>query len=349
MIDTDGPIAQTAAKIFADHGGRDALHAAEMGDTPTALWNALTENGLPVAWVGEANGGFGASPAETFGAIWESAIAGSPVPFAETLIANRMLDAAGLPPCEGAAGFALTGKLPTADIAFGAAVDKVVLFDDAQGEVAMFDNRRAKKHAGEEPVEALSPDGASRFVFSGQVAEASAPCVHDRRAFEALILTVRAVQMAATMEAALALSIDHVSAREQFGRPLSKFQAIQHQLAVAASECAASTMAATQAAAAYADNPDSAWHEAVVATVAIRHAVEAVTVPCHQVHGAMGYTQEYPLHHYTRRLWAWRDEMGNEHRWAQALGDELAGALTDSGPDAIWRGISAGDWRGLPV
>ena len=83
-----------------------------------------------------------------------------------------------------------------------------------------------------------------------------------------------------------------------------------------------------------------AWHEAVIAKVQIGHSVEAVTVPFHQVHGAIGYTQEYDLHHYTRRLWAWRDALGNEHHWSRLLGAELAAAS----PDHVWKGVTTGQW-----
>ena len=102
-------------------------------------------------------------------------------------------------------------------------------------------------------------------------------------------------------------------------------------------------MAATQAASSIAqhrDDPEKAWHEAVVAKVQIGHSVEAVTVPFHQVHGAMGYTQEYDLHHYTRRLWAWRDALGNEHRWSALLGAELAAPA----PADVWKGVTTGQW-----
>ncbi len=339
MINTDAMVAETAAKIYTDLCPREVPHAAEAGEYPQALWDALAENGLPLAWVSEDNGGFGAEYDEVFGAIWASAQAASPVPFAETLIANWMLDQAGLAPVEGSASFALSGPGPGADVPFGMHADKIVLFDEAHQEISLFDNRETDRSAED----ALSPDGATHFVFSGHVAEASAKTNLSRRAIEALVLTVRAVQMAAAMESALDLSIGYVSEREQFGRPLSKFQAIQHQLAVAASESAAATMAATQAASAIArnaNNPEAAWHEAVVAKVQIGHGVEAVTVPFHQVHGAMGYTQEYDLHHYTRRLWAWRDALGNEHHWSKLLGEELAA----TSPDDIWKGVTTGEW-----
>ena len=44
----------------------------------------------------------------------------------------------------------------------------------------------------------------------------------------------------------------------------------------------------------------------------------------HQVHGAMGFTYEHTLHHATRRLWAWREEFGNETYWAMRLGRMVA-------------------------
>ncbi len=338
MINTEGMVAETAAKIYTDLCGREVPHEAEAGNYPQTLWDALAENGLPLAWVSEENGGFGADYDEVFGAIWVSAEAASPVPFAETLIANWLLDRAGITIPDGASTFAfLEGK--TASIPFAEPAGHVAVYDTGKNEIALYKTADASAADGQ----ALSPDSDRRLDFSTATPVASAATNLSRRAVEALILTVRAVQMASAIEAALNLSIAYVSDREQFGRPLSKFQAIQHQLAVAASESAAATMAATQAASALArnaDDPEKAWHEAVVAKVQIGHSVEAVTVPFHQVHGAMGYTQEYDLHHYTRRLWAWRDALGNEHHWSKTLGAELA----VTSPDQIWKGVTTGAW-----
>ena len=57
----------------------------------------------------------------------------------------------------------------------------------------------------------------------------------------------------------------------------------------------------------------------------------------HQMHGAMGFTQEHRLHYWTRRLWSWRDEFGNEAYWARRLG----GAVAAAGADRLWYGITA--------
>ena len=50
----------------------------------------------------------------------------------------------------------------------------------------------------------------------------------------------------------------------------------------------------------------------------------------------IGFTQEYRLHHLTRRLWSWRDEAGSELGWAQVLG---TGLLT-GGPDDLWAALT---------
>ena len=67
-------------------------------------------------------------------------------------------------------------------------------------------------------------------------------------------------------------------------------------------------------------------------------AAQLVTAAAHQTHGAIGMTKEYPLHYLTRRLWAWRDEAGGHHRWA----DRLGAALVACGRDALYPAIQSG-------
>jgi len=64
----------------------------------------------------------------------------------------------------------------------------------------------------------------------------------------------------------------------------------------------------------------------------VGEAAGIVAEQAHQVHGAMGYTHEHQLHHFSRRLWAWRDEFGNETYWQQRLGTHLAGL----GAERVW-------------
>ena len=46
----------------------------------------------------------------------------------------------------------------------------------------------------------------------------------------------------------------------------------------------------------------------------------------------MGFTQEHPLHHATRRLWSWRDEFGSDACWQRRLGEAACAA----GGEALW-------------
>lgn len=332
-MDLDSLIAQTAAKIHTDHCTRDVLHGADI----RAYWDAVTDNGLHLAWARENAGGFGASLDEVAAAVWN--MTPSPLPFVETLIANKLLEHAGLDLAENAASFAIGSANDAQLIPMGAAVHGVILCDDSASSISHY---RAKD-AVTADTSYLSPDNDVMMDFSSSNPIQSAKTNVTLEMVQSIILTLRSVQMASAMDGALSMSIDYVSAREQFGRPLSKFQAIQHQLAVAASEVAAAAMSASQSISALdnmLDDPQNTWMQAAISKVQIGHSVEIATSAFQQVHGAMGYTMEYDLHHYTRRLWAWRDSLGNEHLWAQKLGQSLASKNSDQ----LWQGVTAGRW-----
>ena len=57
----------------------------------------------------------------------------------------------------------------------------------------------------------------------------------------------------------------------------------------------------------------------------------------HQAHGAIGFTWEYDLHFFTKRLWSWRDEFGNETEWNRLLGSHMV----EAGADRLWAEITS--------
>jgi acyl-CoA dehydrogenase len=121
--------------------------------------------------------------------------------------------------------------------------------------------------------------------------------------------------------------------RQQFGRPIAQFQAIQQQLAVLAGEVAACQRAA--------DSLNDALVslnrlDIAIAKARISEAVGAATEIAHQVHGAMGYTMEHGLNLRTRRLWCWRDEYGNEGYWQQAIGR----FVVSKGAENAWQTVT---------
>ena len=132
------------------------------------------------------------------------------------------------------------------------------------------------------------------------------------------------------MERILDLTLSYANEREQFGRPIAKFQAIQHNLAILAGEVAAAVRAGDAGIAALSTSRQRL--EIASSKARVNEAAGVVAEIAHQVHGAMGFTHEHQLHHFTRRVWAWREEFGNEIYWRQELGQHIAGL----GPDGVW-------------
>ena len=133
----------------------------------------------------------------------------------------------------------------------------------------------------------------------------------------------RAVQIVGALDAAAAMTVKHTAEREQFGRSLSKFQAVQHALAGVAGEIERARAAASLAVAAAADYGFAAPRTEFAITaarVAVGRAVTAVTTSAHQLHGAIGVTAEHPLWSVTLRAQAWADEFGTTAGYARRLG-----------------------------
>jgi acyl-CoA dehydrogenase len=133
----------------------------------------------------------------------------------------------------------------------------------------------------------------------------------------------RCVQIIGAIDAAAELSVAHTRDRVQFGRSLSKFQAVQHSLASMAGEIERARAAATLAVAAAADHgfdsPEAAY-AVTVAKVTLGRVVGQVTTIAHQLHGAIGVTIEHPLRLATMRAKSWADEFGSTGHYARLLG-----------------------------
>jgi acyl-CoA dehydrogenase len=141
----------------------------------------------------------------------------------------------------------------------------------------------------------------------------------------------RCVQVIGALDAARDLTVAYTSERVQFGRPLSKFQAVQHSLAEMAGEIerarAASELAIT-AATDFGFGNAATDYAVTVAKIATGRAVESVTTIAHQLHGAIGVTVEHRLWLFTMRARSWTDDFGTTMHYARRLG-RLALAADD--------------------
>ena len=124
--------------------------------------------------------------------------------------------------------------------------------------------------------------------------------------------------LAGAMKRCFDLTMGYANERVQFGKPIGKFQAIQHQLSVMAEHVAAGQMAAESAFGAAGRWPSVP--ACAVAKARTSEAAQLVAATAHAVHGAIGVTEEYDLQLFTRRLHEWRIDHGSEAHWHRALG-----------------------------
>jgi acyl-CoA dehydrogenase len=337
----------TATRLFAREISPALLREAEAGAWPASAWAALEEAGLPRAPVAEEHGGAGVPPADALALLQVAGAHAVPLPLAETMLAGWLLAGAGLPVPGGPltlapvtagetlrlersrTGWHLAGRVSRVPWGRHAVAAAVVAVCDGVARVAVLPAAAWRAAPGHN----LAGEPRDTLEISGSVAHA-APTTVSPEALLALGAVARTQQIAGALGELTTMTTGYAQDRVQFGRPIGKFQAVQQNLAVLAAQAAAALAAADLAAAAV------EGLRLVPIAAAKARAGEAAGIGAaiaHQVHGAIGFTQEHRLHLLTRRLWSWRDEFGNEATWNRRLGAEMLAA----GPDGLWAALTA--------
>jgi acyl-CoA dehydrogenase len=346
---SDSFVSDTAARIFADLGNPQDVNRAKNGAWKPALWQALADAGLTLAWVPEEHGGSGAGIADGFAILGVAGRNAVAVPLAETLLAGWLLSRAGIASPEGAmsvaparpndrialnAGGTLSGRARSVPFA----KDTKHLAVLAGSSVALVETAACRLGDGDNL--ASEPSNTVTFDRVTPLRVAPAPKSFDQTALMLMGCAVRATQTAGALEAILDLTVRYANERIAFERPIAKFQAVQHSLARLAGEVSAALTASSSAAdaIAHADTfDDGIFLEAAAAKIRSAEAAQEGAAIAHQMHGAIGFTNEHVLHRYTLRLLAWRDDFGNESHWAVALGNQIAAR----GADEFWPLVAA--------
>jgi alkylation response protein AidB-like acyl-CoA dehydrogenase len=152
----------------------------------------------------------------------------------------------------------------------------------------------------------LRPDIAAAQQLAGDATEALALALD-----EAALGT--AAYLLGLMERAFGMTLDYLRARQQFGKPLGSFQALQHRAADLKIQIAL-TRASVEAAAAALDGEfGRAACQAAVSCAKARAAQAAllVTREAVQLHGAIGYTDEYDVGLYLRKAMVMANQFGS--------------------------------------
>jgi len=302
-------ILDTAERVFTDQCNKEIRDSAESGSIddqkglfPEGLWTVIQDTGLHQVGGRES----GTTLADAFRMIRLAGKFAVPLPYPEILISNRFVTGQGLT------------TVAEGVIAPWARRAERVVTDDGQL-VDEFDVVEGANLAGEPRDEVVFENSKSIELPPN---------------FRAIMAMTRVAAMSGALEKLLELTIDYVGERKQFGRPISGFQAVQHNVARMAGEVAASTRASDAAIEAL--DTDRFVIQVSAAKIRVGEAAGVVAEIAHQAHGAMGFTHEHELHHYTRRLWAWRDEYGHEKEWQQLIGRQVVAV----GADRAWELIS---------
>ncbi len=136
-----------------------------------------------------------------------------------------------------------------------------------------------------------------------------------------LLRVLAAIQCVGNAQQSLNMSVEYVSMRVQFGRPIGTFQAVQHHCANMATMTLGARFLAYEA----------AWKldhgladDRLLARAKSWASKTATEVPmlAHQLHGGIGYTEEYDLHFFSRR--------GKDRATAWGSADECLSFLADT-------------------
>jgi len=349
---TDSMIGDAARRIFHDLADPQTVTNAADDGWRDPLWSALADSGLAAAWVPDSLGGAGAGLADGFEVL---RIAGSfalAEPLAESLMAGWLLSIADIPLPAGRLAVAPVYRDDRIDIDSAGSVSgraRAVPFAAQAGAIVVLGHHQDgfavavcdPTQCSIIPGTSIAGDSANDVEFSGTAMDWR-PAAVDDAALMLMGATVRSQQMAGALQAMLDLSVDYAKERIAFGKPISQFQAVQHNLACLASETAAAVAAATAAADSFDRLGAGDGHtflDVASARIRVGEAGGKGAAIAHQVHGAIGFTGEHVLHRFAQRIWAWRDDFGSEASWAVALGRQVAAA----GADALWPTLTAGE------
>jgi alkylation response protein AidB-like acyl-CoA dehydrogenase len=302
----------TTEHMVADHPTRNEAEIEHERATGT-LWSVLVANGfieLAVRKEGPTTG----EPTLNASLVMEQLARGlSAAPYLGTLLALGLLEASQV---RGAHSAEILGGRPGCvilDSSLSAPATEGIAVDAVSGALVIgTDGHVVCASVLGEQLDALDPSRLLATVL-GPVNELGAIAPQLMVRWRAQALALLCADLVGTCEAALEGAVAHARDREQFGRPIGSFQAVQHLCAdqLVSIEAARSiTWRAAWAVDALA--PDEALAAAQVAKAYCSEMARTVCEAAIQVWGGLGMTWECPAHRYLRRALQDRQLLSNE-------------------------------------
>ncbi|WP_040790806.1 acyl-CoA dehydrogenase family protein [Nocardia paucivorans] len=340
---------RSATRAMIERVGVDTTTPATGIDS--AVWSALTEAGFTGIGIPEDHDGSGGTLTEVLAVVSTTVTGGALTMLIEhTVLAGRLAARCGIPLGTrtatiayaepdtevretGDGGWVLHGSARA--VVHGADVDRlVVLLDPGAAShgptVAVLSPTGTGVNA--RPGTDLLGAAVTDYDFDAVAVEAYAVSPVGETELRERGALAYAVALAAAARAVCDRTVEYAGQRTQFGRPLSKFQAVQQRLAGMA---ALTGLMETATEAAVAENAGTSTGRARTAIAAAKAVTSSsareIASAGHQLHGAIGFTAEHPLGRSTTALLAWRERYGSERYWAGVL----AGRILEGGVD-VW-------------
>jgi len=323
-------IIDVVERIFKDNIHKETVDLLEKGKWAVDVWNLILENEIEKVAIKEATGGAGGDIEDLLNLYQLVGKYAAPIPFVEHTLANLILEYTNLlPQAElstvhlAAQPLTLKDGKVTGQILFvpwARYAKKFVTLATEQGNqfVVLID----LKDATIQQQTNLAAEPRDTVTLSEATILASSLINDEQVEFLQKLQTAATVsKMTGAIERAFELSVQFSKEREQFGRPIHRFQLVQQHLAILAGEQALSTAALDNIVALLLKGESN--DEIAYARLKLDDASRIVATSAHQVHAAIGVTHEHRLHHYTRRLWAWRDEDYSAKYWKKELAKQL--------------------------
>ncbi|TDC67949.1 acyl-CoA dehydrogenase [Actinomadura sp. GC306] len=346
-------IADTARELLEARGpvaGARAMDGDPAGHSP-ALWKEMVELGWPGLAFPEEHGGVGGdfldvallfeqlgyaqvpSPLLTSVAACGMPVArfGTPAQKERWLAAiseGRIVTAAPLPwdrPGEGPVaardgnGYVLNGTATF--VPFAASAEHILVAADLDGEPRAF-----WVDASAATLDPLGTVGWDRPCHVGladvRVPAEAALSPDAARAISLFGAAATCAEMVGAAQRVLDMTVEYATEREQFGRPIGSFQAVQHHCADMSIDVLGSRFIAYEAIWLLSVDRE-ATEEVSMAKAWVSEAYERVCALGHQVHGAIGFTHEHDLHLFSRHAMAASLAYGDGDLHYDALAEEL--------------------------
>jgi alkylation response protein AidB-like acyl-CoA dehydrogenase len=299
LTDDQREIQRTARELLAERARPERVREhAEAGSSDVELWRELSELGWPGIAVGEEHGGQGLGMVALAILCEELGRTLAPVPFLPSALAATAIEHAGSPEQRErwlprlAAG-ELRGALAEASdgvaelVIGGAEADVLVLVQDGAAELL------TREQASIEPLSAIDPTRPAARV-SGRGGGETLP--GDLTGALARALVAVSAELVGVCGAALAMTVEYVKERRQFGTPVGAFQAVSHRCAQMLLDTETARSATSYAAWAADADPALLGEAAAMAKASASQAGRDVTAAAIQLHGGIGFTWEADVH-----------------------------------------------------